>query len=77
MQAVGKTWVWSPTWSEFMGVGNFDLLAADRGAYAAFVGGRSGGVCYIGARHCLPHQAQDLQQARSGRISVAAPPHPP
>ena len=34
MQVSGRTWEWSPTWSEIMGVGGFD-----RGAYTGLVHG--------------------------------------
>ena len=37
----------------------------------------TGGVWRIGARHCLPPQAQDPQHARSRRPPAAAPPPPP
>ena len=40
-----RTWEWSPTWSEIMGVGACEVSAADRG-----------GVCRIGARHRLPNK---------------------
>ena len=34
MECVGRTWTWTPTWSEIMGIGRFDPSAANRGAYA-------------------------------------------
>ena len=39
MQSVGRTWEWSPTWSELTAVEGFDPSAANRGAYAEFVHG--------------------------------------
>ena len=39
MECVGRTWEWSPAWSEIMGIGGFDPLAANRGAYAGLVHG--------------------------------------
>ena len=38
-QSLGRTWEWSPTWSEIMRVGGFDPSAANRGAYAGEVHG--------------------------------------
>ena len=34
-----KTWLWSPTWSEVMGVGGIDTAAANRRAYAGVLQG--------------------------------------
>ena len=39
MECVGRTWEWSPAWSEIMGIGGFDSSAAYRGAYAGLVHG--------------------------------------
>ena len=39
MQVARRTWEWSPTWSEIIGVGGLDPLAATRGAYAGLVHG--------------------------------------
>ena len=37
MESFGRTWEWSPAWLEIMGIGGFDLSAANRGAYAGLV----------------------------------------
>ena len=39
MECVGRTWTWTPTWSEIMGIGGFDLSATSEGAYAGLVHG--------------------------------------
>ena len=39
MQAEGRTWACVPPWSEALGVGGFDLGAANRGAYGGLVHG--------------------------------------
>ena len=39
MECVGRTWAWSLTWSEMMGLGGVDPSAANRGAYAGLVHG--------------------------------------
>ena len=39
MHAEGRTWAWAPTWSEVMGVGGFDLAAANHGAYGGLIHG--------------------------------------
>ena len=37
MECVGRTWTWTPTWSEIMEIEGFDPSAANRGAYAKLV----------------------------------------
>ena len=41
MECIGRTWTWTWlfTYSEVMGIGRYDPLAINRGAYAALVHG--------------------------------------
>ena len=39
MECARRTWTWTPTWLEIMGIGRFDPSADNRGAYARLVHG--------------------------------------
>ena len=39
MECVGRTWMWTMTWSEILGIWGLDPSAANRGAYAGLVHG--------------------------------------
>ena len=53
-----------------------DVVGDHRGWGIRPVGGQPGGICRIGARHCLPAQAQEPKPARSRRPPSVVPPNP-